>query len=144
MDPLVTVVTLGVRSLSSSLSFYADGLGWVPKLSVPEEVVFFQVGHGLLLSLFRVDHLAAEAGGGGPGDPQLFTLGHNVGSPEEVDAVLRTASGAGGTIIAAGTQMSWGGYSGYFADPDGFRWEVAYNPGLGVGPDGSVRIVEIA
>ena len=144
MDPVINVVTLGVRSLASSISFYADGLGWVPKLHVPGEVVFFQAGHGLLLSLFRLDHLAAEAGGGGPGNPQLFTLGHNVGSPAEVDAVLSTAAGAGGTIIAAGTQMSWGGYSGYFADPDGFRWEVAYNPGLRVGHDGTVGIVEIA
>jgi catechol 2,3-dioxygenase-like lactoylglutathione lyase family enzyme len=144
MDPSISVITLGVRSLDSSLSFYADGLGWEPRLTVPEEVVFFQVGHGLLLSLFRLDHLAAEAGGGGPGNPQLFTLAHNVGSPAEVDAVLHDAAAAGGTIVAAGSPMSWGGYSGYFADPDGFRWEVCHNPGLSVAPDGTVTIAEIA
>ncbi|WP_159619207.1 VOC family protein [Arthrobacter zhaoguopingii] len=144
MDSTVNVITLGVRSLRASLAFYADGLGWTPKLHVPEEVAFFQVGHGLLLSLFRLDHLAAEAGGGGHGNPQLFTLAHNVDSPEAVDSVLHEAAAAGGSIVAAGTQMSWGGYSGYFADPDGFRWEVCYNPGLRVEPDGTVSIVEIA
>ncbi|MHA7264158.1 VOC family protein [Arthrobacter sp. TMN-37] len=144
MDSMVNVITLGVRSLEASLAFYGDGLGWTPKLNVPEEVVFFQVGHGLLLSLFRLDHLAAEAGGGGPGNPQLFTLGHNVDSPDTVDAVLHQAAAAGGSILASGTQMSWGGYSGYFADPDGFRWEVCFNPGLSVGPDGTVSITEIA
>ncbi len=144
MEPLISVITLGVRSLESSYGFYARGLGWKPKLYVPEEVVFFQVGHGLLLSLFRLDHLAAEAGGGGAGNPQLFTLAHNVGSPEEVDEALHAAAAAGGSILAAGTQMSWGGYSGYFADPDGFRWEVCHNPGLQVAPDGTVSIVEIA
>lgn len=144
MKAQLNVVTLGVRSLEASCNFYVGGFGWQPKLYVPEEVVFFQVGHGLLLSLFRADHLAAETGGSASADvPQLFTLGHNVGSPDEVDRILNLAAAAGGSIVAEGNHMSWGGYSGYFADPDGFRWEVCHNPGLFVDAEGKVAIREI-
>ncbi|WP_026550940.1 VOC family protein [Arthrobacter sp. Br18] len=144
MKAQLNVVTLGVSSLEASYDFYATGLAWQPKLYVLDEVAFFQVGHGLLLSLFRADHLAAEAGGSASADlAQLFTLGHNVGSPDEVDHILNVAATAGGSIVAEGTHMSWGGYSGYFADPDGFRWEVCHNPGLSVDAEGNVTIREI-
>lgn len=144
MKPQVTVITLGVRNLDTSYNFYAKALGWEPLIYVPDEVAFFQVGYGLVLSLFRGDHLAAEAGniGHGPLAPPL-TLGHNVDSPDEVDAILQTVVNAGAELIAEGTAMSWGGYSGYFADPDGFHWEVCHNPGLVVAEDGSVSLREI-
>lgn len=144
MRPQVTVITLGVRSLDTSYDFYSKGLGWEARAYIPDEVAFFQVGHGLVLSLFRADHLAAEAGGighGGAAPP--ITLAHNVGSPSEVDTVINEALAAGAELVAQGTAMSWGGYSGYFADPDGFRWEVCHNPGLTVDDDGNVTFQEI-
>ncbi len=144
MKPRLNVITLGVRDLQASFDFYTQSLGWSPRLHIPEEAMFFQVGHGLLLALFRSDHLAAEAGTARVGDSgPHFTLGHNVDSPEEVDQVLSSVATAGGAIIALGSAMSWGGYSGYFADPDGFRWEVCHNPGLTEDPDGHVTIVDL-
>ena len=140
MDAKVSVITLGVRDLDQTYGFYAGRLGWKPVQYVPEEVVFFQINHGLLLAFFRADQLAAEAGAVGPAETAPVTLAHNVGSAREVDAVLAEAAAAGGMIVAPGTQMSWGGYSGYFADPEGFRWEVCWNPGLTVDADGTVRL----
>ena len=140
MDAKVSVITLGVRDLDQTYGFYAGRLGWEPVQYVPEEVVFFQVNHGLLLAFFRADQLAAEAGAMGPADTAPLTLAHNVDSAAAVDALLAEAAAAGGMIVAPGTQMSWGGYSGYFADPEGFRWEVCWNPGLSVDSVGQVRL----
>lgn len=139
MQPQLSVVTLGVRDVEVSHAFYRR-LGWEPLQYVPGEVVFFQVGHGLLLSFFRNDHLAAESGATGAASLAPFTLAHNVATPPEVDAILHDAAAAGGSIAAPGMQMSWGGYSGYFTDPDGFRWEVCHNPGLHVAEDGTVTL----
>lgn len=136
----VSVVTVGVRDLEMTYAFYVSRLGWTPVQFVPEEVLFFQVNHGLVLSFFRADHLAAEAGAVGDLRDAPLTLGHNVGSPAEVDAVLAAAAAAGGVVTAPGTQMSWGGYSGYFTDPDGLRWEACHNPGLSVDKDGRVTL----
>ena len=140
MTPHVSVVTVGVRDLEMTYAFYVSRLGWTPLQYVPEEVLFFQVNHGLVLSFFRADHLAAEAGAAGDIRDAPVTLGHNVGSPAEVDAVLARAADAGGDITAPGTQMSWGGYSGYFTDPDGVRWEACFNPGLSVDDAGRVTL----
>ncbi|MFJ2508153.1 VOC family protein [Arthrobacter citreus] len=139
MLPQLSVVTLGVRDVEVSYAFYGR-LGWNPVQYVPGEVVFFQVGHGILLSFFRSDHLAAESGATGSASLAPFTLAHNVGSPKDVDAILHEAAAAGGSIAAPGMQMSWGGYSGYFTDPDGFRWEICHNPGLRVAEDGTVSL----
>jgi hypothetical protein len=124
------LVTLVVRDLERSRGFYIEGLGWTPELDVPGEVVMIRTGDRLLLSLWQEDAAVAELGpiGRGEGPPPL-TLAHNVGSPEEVDAALAAAGEAGATIVADAVAREWGGYSGYFADPDGFRWEIAYNPG---------------
>lgn len=140
MKPQLSVITLGVSDLEVTYAFYSSRLGWTAAQYVPEEVIFYQVGHGLLLAFFRRDHLAAEAGAMGEASQAPITLGHNVSSPAEVDEVLAGASAAGGLISAPGTQMSWGGYSGYFTDPDGYRWEVCYNPGLSTDESGNVRI----
>ncbi|QDB78465.1 glyoxalase [Georgenia sp. 311] len=129
MEPRISVVTLAVRDLAASRRFYLDGLGWSAVVDVPGEVVMVQVGAHVVLSLWDEAAFEAEVGplARGDGVPPL-TLAHNVVTPAEVDEVLATAHAAGASVDAARTR-EWGGYSGYFADPDGFRWEVAHNPG---------------
>lgn len=130
MDARITFVTLAVADVESSKSFYADGLGWTPAFEAPGEVVFFQVAPTVMLSLWKASEFEAEAGpiNRGPGTAPI-TLAHNVPTPGEVDEVIAEAVAAGATLIAAGNHRDWGGYSGYFADPDGYRWEIAFNPG---------------
>ena len=127
MKPRVHFVTLVVADLARSRRFYLDGLGWPAALEAAGEVAMIHVGDKLVLSLWAESAAAAEIGEVTRGGTLPFTLAHNVASPSEVDAVLATARAAGAVVHAAETR-SWGGYSGYFADPDGFRWEVAYNP----------------
>lgn len=140
MEPRLTLVTLGVTDLAAARSFYVDGLGWRPVLDAGE-AVFIQVGHGLLLSLYGREDLAREAGtAAGPTGPPPLSLAHNVGSEEEVHRVVGSMRAAGGTVVAEPARASWGGVTAYVADPDGFRWEIAYNPGLVVGEDGAVAM----
>jgi catechol 2,3-dioxygenase-like lactoylglutathione lyase family enzyme len=129
MEPRISFVTLAVRDLGASRAFYVEGLGWRPELEVPGEVVMIRVGEHLILSLWDEAHFEVEVGqiGRGDGVPQ-FTLAHNVGTPDAVDAVLEDARSAGADVRDA-AERDWGGYTGYFADPDGVRWEIAYNPG---------------
>jgi catechol 2,3-dioxygenase-like lactoylglutathione lyase family enzyme len=138
MDPRISFVTLAVRDLDASRHFYVDGLGLEAELDVPGEVVMIRVGEHLILSLWDEAHFEAEVGAIGRGDGvPPFTLAHNLATPDEVDAVLRDARAAGADVGAA-EQRDWGGYTGYFADPDGVRWEIAYNPdpiGQSVVPD---------
>jgi uncharacterized protein len=130
MEQRLSFVTLAVRDLGASRAFYVDGLGWVADLDVPGEVLMFAAGERLVLSLW--DRAAFEAELGAPvlsGEGVApVTLAHNVASPDEVRAVLRTAADAGGWVSGP-VERDWGGFTGYFADPDGFRWEVAWNPG---------------
>jgi catechol 2,3-dioxygenase-like lactoylglutathione lyase family enzyme len=129
MDQRVSFITLAVRDLDATRRFYVDGLGWTPALDVPGEVLMIQVGAHLVLSLWDEEHFADEVGpiARGTGVPPL-TLAHNVPTREQVDEVLATARRAGADVGTA-VARDWGGYTGYFADPDGFRWEVAWNPG---------------
>ena len=130
MDPRISFVTLVVRDLERSRDFYVERLGWTAELDVPGEVVMIRTGDKLVLSLWQEDAAVGELGRIDRGDAALpFTLAHNVGSPEAVDEVLASAREAGASIPAEPVTRDWGGYSGYFADPDGFRWEIAYNPG---------------
>ncbi len=127
MEPRITLVTLGVSDLARSVAFYRDGLK-LPKRDGPEGIAFFETA-GTWLSLYPRDSLAEDAtvpseGSGFRG----FALAHNVASPEQVDRVLQEAVDAGATLVKPGQKVFWGGYSGYFADPDGFLWEVAWNP----------------
>lgn len=130
MDQRISFVTLAVADLGASRGFYIDGLGWRAHLEVPGEVLMIRVGEHLLLSLWDEAEFEGEVGAirGGPGIAPL-TLAHNVPAPADVDAVLELARRAGAVEVSTGEQRDWGGYSGYFADPDGFRWEVAVNPG---------------
>lgn len=130
MEQRISFVTLAVRDLAASRAFYLDGLGWQAALDVPGEVAMIQVGRHLVLSLWAREAFEAEVGpvADGPGVAP-FTLSHNVPSEAQVDQVLATARAAGADPVQEAVAREWGGYTGYFADPDGFRWEVAFNPG---------------
>jgi catechol 2,3-dioxygenase-like lactoylglutathione lyase family enzyme len=128
MESHVSFITLGVRDLERATSFYKDVLR-LPQLPSPAGVVsFFEMGR-TWLSLFPREDLAADAGvpAEGSGFPG-FALAHNVRSIEEVDELLAEAAAGGGRLVKPGHATDWGGYAGYFADPDGFLWEVAWNP----------------
>lgn len=140
MEPRVDFISLGVRNVAESRAFYVDGLGWPVHREVAGEVLFIQVNHGLVLSLWDARQMQAEAGTSQPAGVPCITLSHNVKSPQDVDRVLEEAAAAGAAIIAEPVTQPWGGYTGYFADPDGFRWEVAYNPGWAVDDAGTVTV----
>lgn len=133
MQPRISMITLGVRDLERAVRFYRDGLGF-PQRESPPTVAFFTL-NGTWLGLYGHDALAEDAtvpaaGSGFRG----VTLAHNVNGRAEVDAVLAQAVEAGATLVKPGRDVFWGGYSGYFADPDGHLWEVAWNPLFQVGP----------
>ncbi len=140
MQPRVDLISLGVRSVAASRRFYSEGLGWAVHREFPGDVVFIQVNHGLMLSLWDAGQMQAEAGVGAPGAVPCITLSHNLASADEVDRVMADASAAGAQIVAEPVTQPWGGYSGYFADPDGFRWEIAYNPTWTVDDAGRVTL----
>jgi predicted lactoylglutathione lyase len=139
MEQRVSLVTLGVRDLAASRAFYAR-LGWRESPPSNDDVAFFQCG-GMILGLWGRDALAADAQLEGPGTGFAnVCLAHNVRSTEEVDTNLAAAEAAGATILKPAAEVFWGGYSGHFADPDGFAWEVAWNPGFALLPDGSIKL----
>ncbi len=131
------MVTLGVADPGRSRAFY-EALGWSGE-SPDGDVVFFQTP-GMILALWGRDKLAEDSAVSDTGGWGGVTLAHNVGSPDEVDAVLAEAEAAGATIGRPGAATFWGGYSGVFVDPDGHPWEVARNPGWALAEDGSVRL----
>jgi uncharacterized protein len=139
MQQRLHLVTLGVPDLERARRFYVEGLGWEPTFEVPGEVTFIQVAHGVLLALWGRAALEADMGAQA-GEGSAMALAHNVGSEEEVAAVLDRARAAGARILKEAQPAFFGGVQGYFEDPSGFRWEVAHNPGLVVEPDGTVRI----
>ena len=127
------MITLGVKDLATSVRFYKEGLGF-PQMESPPEVAFFTL-NGTWLGLYNREALAKDATvkSGGSGF-NSFTLSHNVETEEDVDTIIRKAIEAGASIVKEPQKASWGGYSGYFKDPDGHLWEVAYNPYFWVGP----------
>lgn len=129
-DQRLNFITLAVPDPAVSRRFYAEGLGWQPAFEAEGEVVFFLMAPTLVLSLWRADDFEAEVGAldRRPGTAPV-KLAHNVPTPAQVDAVLAEAVAARGTLVGAAQHREWGGRSGYVADPDGYRWEVAYNPG---------------
>ncbi|MGY8627751.1 VOC family protein [Chromobacterium violaceum] len=134
MKPRITLLTLGVDDLERALAFYRDGLGLPSEGIVGAEfehgaVVFFELEGGLRLALFPRASLARDAGlPQQPASATELTIGHNVASRAEVDAAMRQAEQAGAAIVKPAQDTFWGGYAGYFQDPDGHLWEVAWNP----------------
>ena len=129
MEQRISLVTLGVNNLASARAFY-EALGWVVAEQPDDSICFFQAG-GMIFGLWT-----ALGGHGAPG----IELAHNVRSPEEVSATLADAQRAGGTIVRPSAWAEWGGTSGAFADPDGYVWEVAHNPGWTLSEDGAVHL----
>ena len=134
MEPRITLITLGVDDLGRALNFYRDGLGWKTEGIVGQEyehgaVAFFELQAGLKLALWHRDSLAHDSGvvRTPPGFTD-FALAHNVASRAGVDAVMLQAQSAGAVIVKAAGETFWGGYAGYFQDPDAHLWEVAWNP----------------
>lgn len=141
MEQCLHFVTLGVADLPRAKRFYVDGLGWTPTLDL-EEVCFLQVAPGVLLALWGAEDLAGDVGAGSDDHEHgtgRVAFAHNVGSPEEVDEAVERVEAAGGTVLKAG-QTTFFGYHAYVADPDGFRWEIAHNPGWTIDDDGTVHI----
>jgi uncharacterized glyoxalase superfamily protein PhnB len=133
MQPRISMITLAVRDLAVAAKFYEEGLGF-PRMESPPEVAFFTL-NGSWLALYGRDALAADAQVPARGEGfEGFTLAHNVHSEAEVDAVVAQAVAAGATLAKPPQKTFWGGYSGYFKDPDGHLWEVAHNPLFWVGP----------
>jgi hypothetical protein len=156
MDPRVHFVTFATADLDAARRFYVDGLDWLPLLDVPGEIIFFQIGPGLVLGLFDLEKFDQDLAGAGNAtvgaDPAGnasaghttgvagVTLSHNVHSPAAVDQVIAAAVAAGATVLKAPQNAAFGGYHAHFRDPNGIIWEIAHNPGWRVDNDGTVRL----
>jgi catechol 2,3-dioxygenase-like lactoylglutathione lyase family enzyme len=139
MDQRLSLVTLGVADLARSRRFYA-ALGWQASGAGNADVAFFQAG-GMVLALWGQQALAEDAGVANEIGPfRGVSLAQNVASTAEVDRVMAEAELAGARIVKPAQEAFWGGYTGYFADPDGHLWEIAWNPQWTLGPDGEVRL----
>jgi uncharacterized protein len=143
MDQRISLITLGVKDLATSKKFYVEGFGWKPAFE-SKEIIFFQTV-GLIFALFLRDELAADF----QADPAIFgrapmALAYNVREKKEVDPLIQRAVASGATLLKTPREAPWGGYSGYLADPDGFAWEIAWNPGWQFAPNGSVQLPENA
>jgi catechol 2,3-dioxygenase-like lactoylglutathione lyase family enzyme len=128
MEPRLNIITLGVHDFDRAVSFYRDGLGWPQSSASIGDFAIFKLSTGTALALYPRRLLAADANmkdGGGFGG---ITLAQNVMDKKSVDRVLSEAVKAGGTLLRPAREAEWGGYSGYFADPEGHPWEVAWNP----------------
>jgi uncharacterized protein len=140
MEQRLSLVTLGVSDIARSRAFY-EALGWTTGAAPDDDVVFFQSG-GMIVALWGRSQLAEDSGvseGEGWGG---ITLAHNVRSQSEVDSVMSEAAGAGATITRRAGETFWGGYTGVFLDPDGYPWEVAFNPHWTIAEDGSVTLAQ--
>lgn len=133
MNPRISMITLGVTDVERSIRFYEQGLG-LPRMESPPGVAFFTL-NGSWLGLYGRESLADDAGVSPEGSGfSGIAIAHNVDSESAVDEVLEQAVSAGAKLVKPGQKVFWGGYSGYFADPDGYLWEVAHNPLFWVGP----------
>jgi catechol 2,3-dioxygenase-like lactoylglutathione lyase family enzyme len=140
MEPRISLITLGVADVARARKFYVDGLGW-PVAAFGGEAVAFLPLAGVVLALYRAADFAKDTGrprdaAGSAG----IALAHNVRSRAEVDRVFALAERAGASLLKAPEAKSWGGYAGYFADPDGHAWEIAWNPGFPIRADGSIEL----
>jgi len=145
MEPRISIITLGVSDFIRSLRFYRDGLGWPTRATETSDIAFFNTA-GTRFAIYPLEKLAedispslaaARSGFGG------ITLGHNVRAREEVATILAQAEAAGARIVKPAQDTFWGGHSGYFTDPDGYYWEVAFAPGFQFAADGSLILEEL-
>lgn len=131
MDQRISFITLAVADLERTRRFYVDGLGWSAEVLVPDEVLMIKVGEHVMLSFWVETGFEDEVAPIRRGDGVApITLSHNVRTEAEVDEILALAASVGADPVGTGEKRAWGGYTGYFADPDGFRWEIATNPDL--------------
>ena len=140
MEPRISIITLGVTDFARSLRFYRDGLGWPTSATEASAIAFFKTT-GARLALYPFEDLAADISPSLPPSRPGFggiTLAHNVRAREQVATILYQAEAAGASILKPAQDASWGGHSGYFSDPDGYCWEVAFNPFFRFAPDGSL------
>ena len=137
----ISLITLAVDDVARAAAFY-QALGWTPHSIVGDEVAFFPTTSGPVLSLYRAEMLAADVGADAdaPHTHSAVTIAMNVASAAEVDDILDEAQAAGASHVKPGAATHWGGYVGYFADPDGHIWEVAHNPGFTLNTDGTVTL----
>ncbi len=134
MEPRISLITLGVKDLKASVAFYRDVLGLPRSKKSSGDAAFFEL-KGTWLALFPASALAKDAGVYAEGSGfRSVTLSHNLRSRAAVDMLFRELEKKGATIVKAPSKAEWGGYTGYFADPDGHLWKVAYNPHFRVGP----------
>jgi catechol 2,3-dioxygenase-like lactoylglutathione lyase family enzyme len=140
MPARINLVTLGVADVARSTAFYT-ALGWTPSAGSPPEITFIQLG-AAILALFGHDDLADDAHLPRAAQPTFrgMSLAINLDSEQAVDAAMATAESAGATVVKRPERVFWGGYSGYFADPDGHLWELAHNPHWTINSDGTVTL----
>lgn len=140
MEPRIHLITLGVRDFANAVRFYRDGLGWPLSRASVDDVAFFRLT-GVVLALYPWDKLAADAGVPANGTGfRGVALAQNVRQREDVDLVLKQAVAAGATLVQPAHDAFWGGYTGYFADPEGYLWEIAWNPHFPFAEDGSLNL----
>lgn len=143
VEPRISIITLGVSDMARSYNFYHDGLGFPTSGGPNDPIVFFKTS-GACLAIFPFQGLADDIAPGLPSQRGCFggiTIAHNTRTKGEVDEILELAERSGGKIVKSAEIAGWGGYSGYFTDPDGYYWEVAWSPKEGqFNPDGSIVI----
>jgi catechol 2,3-dioxygenase-like lactoylglutathione lyase family enzyme len=142
MEPRISIITLGVADLERAYQFYHHGLGFPTSRTPQDGIIFFQTG-GTVLALYPAEKLAEDVAPDFPAERARFpgiTLAHNTREKDQVDEILKLAEQAGGKIEKPAQIVFWGGYSGYFSDPDGYLWEVAYSDNWEFNPDGSLVV----
>lgn len=141
MEPRISIITLGVKDLERSLAFYRDGMGLPTSRNASDGIIFFRM-QGTCLALYPYEELATDVSDSFVVEKSRFggiTLAHNVRTKSEVEALLERAQKAGAKIEKPAQKTAWGGYSGYFSDPDGYLWEIAYGA-FEIKEDGSLAV----